>query len=428
MNNRDNLNLGEEIKDIVQDALKNKEFNKLNQDVQNVVKGALNEVRKSFKSKSMTDRDTKKGTNINLTKQTNHSNKDIVISNYSSTYLGTNNNKKLSLRTAKYIVPSGKLSSLLFTIFGIIGSLGFGISLFILLILGNFIGGFFNSIAIGLLPLFALSIGLILRGNSIRKRLKRFQKYVSCLDGRDYCLIDELSSLTGLSNKYIVKDLGKMIQIGMFPEGHIDNKKTTFVLTNECYKKYLQVKYLEIKKDIARKDLDKKETIKLKESSVYELGQAVNKDNGLSLEMKKSLDEGRKLVLEIKDANNLIPRYEISHKLDKLEEVIGKIFDYVEIHPEKFTEIKKFTEYFLPTTLKLVDAYRRIDSQTLQGENISSAKKEIEETMDTINIAFENLLNDLYQDMAMDISTDISVLETMLAQEGLTDSNMKIKK
>lgn len=188
------------------------------------------------------------------------------------------------------------------------------------------------------------------------------------------------------------------------------------------------MKYLEIKKDIARKDLDKKETIKLKESSVYELGQAVNKDNGLSLEMKKSLDEGRKLVLEIKDANNLIPRYEISHKLDKLEEVTGKIFDYVEIHPEKFTEIKKFTEYFLPTTLKLVDAYRRIDSQTLQGENISSAKKEIEETMDTINIAFENLLNDLYQDMAMDISTDISVLETMLAQEGLTDSNMKIKK
>ena len=74
-----------------------------------------------------------------------------------------------------------------------------------------------------------------------------------------------------------------------------------------------------------------------------------------------------------------------------------------------------------------MDAYRKLDDQTVQGENISSAKREIEGTMDTINLAFENLLDDLFQDMAMDISTDISVLETMLAQEGLTDNSMRAK-
>ena len=99
----------------------------------------------------------------------------------------------------------------------------------------------------------------------------------------------------------------------------------------------------------------------------------------------------------------------------------------MELHPEKFPEIKKFTEYFLPTTLKLVDAYKKLDYQPIEGENISNAKKEIEETMDTINLAFENLLDGLFEDVAMDISTDISVLETMFAQEGLTEKNMKVK-
>ena len=72
-------------------------------------------------------------------------------------------------------------------------------------------------------------------------------------------------------------------------------------------------------------------------------------------------------------------------------------------------------------SLKLVGAYRDFDAQPVQGENIISAKKEIEDTLDTINLAFENLLDGLFEDVAMDISTDISVLETMLAQEGLTE-------
>ncbi len=82
-------------------------------------------------------------------------------------------------------------------------------------------------------------------------------------------------------------------------------------------------------------------------------------------------------------------------------------------------------EYYLPTTLKLLEAYKEFDRQPVQGENITTAKKEIEKTLDTINLAFENLLDDLFEDAAMDVSTDISVLNTMLAQEGLTENNLK---
>ena len=81
--------------------------------------------------------------------------------------------------------------------------------------------------------------------------------------------------------------------------------------------------------------------------------------------------------------------------------------------------------YYMPTTWKLLDSYRSFEKEPIQSENIRKTKKEIEETLDTINNAFETLLNDLFQSTAWDISSDISVLETMLAQEGLTGNKMK---
>ena len=83
--------------------------------------------------------------------------------------------------------------------------------------------------------------------------------------------------------------------------------------------------------------------------------------------------------------------------------------------------------YYLPTTLKLLDAYEEFDSQPVQGENIKTAKQQIEQTLDTINIAFENLLDKLFTDEVLDVSSDISALETMLKQEGLTGSEFDLK-
>ena len=78
-------------------------------------------------------------------------------------------------------------------------------------------------------------------------------------------------------------------------------------------------------------------------------------------------------------------------------------------------------EYYLPMTVKLLKAYEELDRQPVQGDNIMKSKGEIEDTLDTLNIAFEKLLDNLFQDTAWDVSADISVLNTMLAQEGLTD-------
>ncbi|OLS01639.1 5-bromo-4-chloroindolyl phosphate hydrolysis family protein [Tissierella creatinophila] len=397
MKRRDNLNLGDKIKNIVQDSIKNRDFNRLNKNVKEFVEEALEEAKKSIIQKQSS---YNKSTNKTVNNYKNINRKSIFKSN-SPTDLNT------------FTIPVGRVSSLLFTIFGTIGSSIFGIAIFVLTLLGGTIGGegIFYTIALGLFPLFIISIISLINGKRIRKRLKRFQRYISKMEKQDYCSIDELSKATRLSNKAVIRDLRKMIDIGMFPEGHIDEGNTCFMLSNECYEQYLN-----LQKNLKMENIKKEKT------------KDINKGDNLNPEIRKAIDEGRKFVVEIKEANIEILGEKISAKLDRLEEITGKIFDYVELHPKKFPEIKKFIEYFLPTTLKLVNAYKKLDSHSIQGENSSSAKKEIEETMDTINLAFENLLDGLFEDIAIDISTDISVLETMFAQEGLTDNDMNIKK
>ena len=89
-------------------------------------------------------------------------------------------------------------------------------------------------------------------------------------------------------------------------------------------------------------------------------------------------------------------------------------------------ELQKMMNYYLPTTSKLLDAYRELDKQPIAGENISNTKAEIEQTVDTLNVAFEKLLDSLFADRAWDISSDISVLNTMLAQEGLKEDDFTL--
>ena len=110
-----------------------------------------------------------------------------------------------------------------------------------------------------------------------------------------------------------------------------------------------------------------------------------------------------------------------------LETLVDKIFDRVECNPKSIPDIRKLMEYYLPTTVKLLEAYAQMDSQPVGGENIEMAKREIEATLDTLNVAFEKLLDSLFQEIAWDVSADISVLNTMLAQEGLTEDGLKKK-
>ena len=104
---------------------------------------------------------------------------------------------------------------------------------------------------------------------------------------------------------------------------------------------------------------------------------------------------------------------------DHLEEVTRQIIDQVIQEPKKLPQIRRFLNYFLPTTLKILNAYDRMDAVGISGENIDATKAKVEDMMGTIVKAFDKQLDSLFGAEAMDISTDITVMENLLAQEGL---------
>lgn len=138
-------------------------------------------------------------------------------------------------------------------------------------------------------------------------------------------------------------------------------------------------------------------------------------------ELDKMIADGKLAIGEMRRLNESIKDETVSRQIDRLEEISGKIFAQVQAEPKKLPQIRKFMSYYLPTTLKLLNAYDRMSDQGVSGENISGTMKRVEDMMDTIVQAFEKQLDSLFGAEALDISTDIVVLDNMMAREGLVD-------
>lgn len=141
-------------------------------------------------------------------------------------------------------------------------------------------------------------------------------------------------------------------------------------------------------------------------------------------ELDKMLRDGRLAIAEMKRLDDNIADEDISADIVRLEQVTGKIFDQVKQDPKKLPQIRKFMDYYLPTTLKLLNAYDRASATGVSGENIDATMRKVEGMMKTIVSAFEKQLDALFGDEALDISTDITVLENMMAREGLAGDQL----
>ena len=131
-------------------------------------------------------------------------------------------------------------------------------------------------------------------------------------------------------------------------------------------------------------------------------------------------DQYQKILDELRRVNDAIPDEEMSDKISRLEAVSAKIFEQAKSDPDKLPQMRKFMDYYLPTSLKLLNTYAELDNQGVEGENISESKRRIEQTMDTLVKAFENQLDRLFASDALDVSTDIDVMQNMLRADGLT--------
>ena len=138
-------------------------------------------------------------------------------------------------------------------------------------------------------------------------------------------------------------------------------------------------------------------------------------------ELDKMVSEGQGALEEMRRLNDSIQDAAISAQIERLSQVSDKIFQQVQKNPSQLPQIRKFMSYYLPTTLKLLRAYDDMSHQGVQGENITGTMERVRGMMSTIVTAFERQLDSLFGDQALDISTDITVLDNMMAREGLSD-------
>lgn len=386
MNSNNWIKWGDDIRRTVDRSVRSGDFSRLNRDIGRIIEGAIQ----------------------NVHWEMDHAGQHTEPNQYTTNDLPP---RKVSLyKRTEGILAAG----IVMMVFGIIGTASFFGTLIPMLIK---ILLRFWSVGIGELlgcsviaALLAISIFLLLKGASTVKMVNRFQYYVKYLGNKMTCTIEDLAAAFGRKPELVKKEVEKMIRKGYFLEGHLDELENRLIVSDEYYNQYRWAK----------------EQYLVQEQQRMRAGRKKNEQEAAIPEnVRQIIAEGESFIKKIHDSNDAIPGEEISAKIDRMEEIVRKIFQRVKQKPELASDMKKMMSYYLPTTVKLLDVYEEMDAQPIQGENIRQSKLEIEQTMDTLNLAFEKLLDSFYQETAWDVSSDISVLQTMLAQEGLAESDFK---
>ena len=410
MNDKEWQKMGKDILNVVQDAISSGNYQQLNEQVKQVVDSTVDGLRgtgKTLRSEMQNLGEDWRQSWLEAGRtSTSNFRKSQASSQRSSQRVGNvRQEKQLPAVYAKKL--PGQVSGIVLSVTGYtmsaITALS-GIGTGILMAISPSVAAGVVTGVMGVAAVGGLVMGLI--GSGLWKTANRFRQYTKAIGNRAYCTIEELAGKCGRDKKSVVKDLKKMIDKKMFLQGHLDEQETCVIVTDEMYQQYLLVQ-----KQAEEREIQEKASREQKEK--------------LPEECRKILEEGNECIRYIRKCNDDIPGEEMSQKLSRLELIITRIFEEGGKNPELAGELRKFMNYYLPTTRKLVDAYRELDQETIISENMAKTKKEIEDTLDTINEAFENLLDSFFEERAMDISSDISVLQTMLAQEGLTGKDFR---
>ena len=131
-----------------------------------------------------------------------------------------------------------------------------------------------------------------------------------------------------------------------------------------------------------------------------------------------NLETARRFAAVLEQEKQLMQDELARDELDHMQKTANSICDWLEAHPESLPKARRFAEYYIPTTLKLLHTYNDVQGQ--QGDNAESIRRDIAGILHTLNQAFDNLYDNLLSDVAMDVSSEIAALQGMLANDGLT--------
>ena len=396
-NNQDWEVLGRNIQEIIDQAVNSQDYRKLNQTITRTVNHAIDVGGETVRR--AVDNAARAADNASRTAQVRQKPR-IVEEPQTLPALYGSTDSKTAVGILK-IVGGSLLSALGFA--GAISAVVFSILM----------GSGFGSGMIGAAALIG-GIGLIVGGVHGLERVSRFKKYCKTLGRNTHCSLEKLARSVGKNVKFVRKELVKMIDDGLFLEGHLDKEEANLITSHETYRHYEQ----------SRLALEARKQAELEAAKQAERTAAATDPR-----VREVMERGNAFIAQIRRCNDAIPGEAVSGKISRIELIVRRIFERTQAHPEIVPDLKKMMDYYLPMTVKLLNAYAEMDAQPVQGETILASKKEIEDTLDTLNLAFEKLLDSIFEDTAMDVSSDISVLNTLLAQEGLTDDALsKLKK
>lgn len=389
--------LGDKLTDMIDRAVKSKDYQRLNQTITQAVNKAVDTgteaMRRAADTHAARRTDTKPNRNIYSSKIGSIPAQPQQTSNLPVLYRPTGQ------KMASGILKTVGGGMLLLT-----ASSGLLLSGIISMVVES--GTFFLTST--LISLAGIGGGTYLLTNGIRtiSRVNRFKQYVKTLGKKTYCDLEQLARRVGKPVRFVRKEIPRMIEEGYFLEGHLDEEEANLITSDETYAHYQQTR---------QQMAERKKQVQQEQEAAK-----------ARTELDEVLEKGNAFIREIHHCNDRIPGEEISAKISRMELIVRKIFDWAKKHPEIIPDLKKMMDYYLPMTVKLLNAYAEMDAQPIQGETIQNSKKEIEATLDTLNSAFEKLLDSVFRDTAMDVSSDISVLQTLLAQEGLTDDGFAV--
>lgn len=426
MNNHSQLNnLGEQMKGALNEALETGNYTNLKSLVSDTVTSALNEAGTTASRAWMRQEELKRQRELKE-QQERAARRRQEASTRQEREFYARQDEKLKKKTALAqqsqfqktgllvnVKNNGMVGGVLFIVFGALAN----IPLFVLSIIGLASGWG----ATGALLLFLfISIFFICNGKSKIQLISKAKRYVKLCGVKMYAEVEELAAQVGISPRKVERELRKILRKGIIPSAHLDKKGTHLMLTDTVYKQYVDAEKARLVREKEEKELAKQKTKDVKKPVAEEIVQP-------KTELEQIVEEGQECIKKLREMNDLIPGEVISAKLFQLENLLKEIFTRLQKEPAQMNRMHKVMNYYLPTTLKLVEAYHEFDIMSNPGEEIVDAKKEIEATLDTINEAFVELLNSLFQDKVMDITTDAQVLQTMLANEGLTKEMELVK-
>ena len=248
-------------------------------------------------------------------------------------------------------------------------------------------------------PVFFTGVGVILFvfGRGRMKQAQRYREYINIIGGQDAVSIRTIARITNRDPEDVSEDLNNLIYQGALgEEAYVDQSTQQLILTRAGREAARAAAERALQEDEIRRQEDERR--------------------------RDAQDTAEASVLaEIRQVNEEIDDVRISEQIDRIEEITRLILQYQTDHPESRTQLHKFLSYYLPTTLKLLQSYAEFEGSSVQGTNITETRNRIEALMDKVVDAFERQYDQLFADTRMDIESEITVLENMMKQDGLTE-------